>query len=800
MSNLVNNVLSPFFIPPSYVDTSKIDGGAASGMMPLLVYNDDWDENDEDFKKKVVQQLHNVLHLRYLGFQFGSRGLNPLDNYNAYLGMLDSEDYLENTHTYGEEGNAPLKDYSFFDTNVNILVGMIMNQPFDIDVKTVNSEAGEGRLEAAAEMATESFMRSMSESLRQEGMDLEPAMVDKSVYVPTEEEERMAFLTEKDQIEQAVTDMLHYTKFRYHIETELSECFRDKAIVDQEYCEIYQIGDSDCSIRRIHPKQISWIGDDFTDDIGETDAQAITRYIHLNTAIQKYGQFLDVTGRESLIKQLRDLGSEVGTTWYGNFQGFEKSWLNGHGHVNLSNLNGWMGLYYPTDNNTTLLCEQRMFFKMIRLIRFKIEYKGRAATKEEFADYKKGKIPADDIVYVRIEKDYKEKAGEVIVKRPIVELWQSTRLGANLIVDLKRCPVMFRDRNDPANTKPPIIGYVGKGRSLVTKGKPLQQMYNGIIRVIRKQVNTLGITALAYDLSQMPNGYDVERVLYEGKEVGLYLYNSKQVVGGPPSREDGRHLTKVDMGNTADILNLLNLAALIHEAYDRMCGITASMKGQLQDRQGVRVTEAALAQGNLVLMPMFREHRNFVAKALQMLANYGKHVWANKPTRNIILGKAGRKILQLTKKMASEEYGIFFMDGYQAQQDKQVISSLADKALSSGTATLGEVLDIIFEDNPQRAKSVFKQGMSVLNRMQAEGQQAQSQAMQAKAQADQIKAQSPIEVANINRQTQIEVTQMKIDAEKELAGRKIEFEEDKADIDNSVALQQESFLQNRPTQ
>ena len=759
--------------------------------MPLLVYKDEWDENDAEFKKQVVQQLHNILHLRYLGFQFNGRGLNEMDNYNAYLGIINPEEYLENTHTFGEEGNAPLKDYSFFDTNINILVGMVLNQPFDVDVKTVNSEAGEGRLEAAAEMATEAFMRSMSDSLKQEGVDIEPAMVDKSVYVPTLEEERLSFLTEKDQIEQAVTDMIHYTKFRYQIEKELAECFRDKAIVEQEFCEIYAINDTDVSIKRIHPKQISWIGDEFTEDIGDTDAQAITRYIHLNTAIQRYGHLLETNGGiNSLQEEIRNMRSEINTSWYGNFQGFEKNILNADGHVDLTNMNGWMGLYYPLDNNSTLICEQKMYFKMIRLIRFRVEYKGKPATKQNWSDYKKGAINKDDITYVRVEPNYNEKDGEIIVKRPIVELWQSVRLGANMIVDVRRCPVMFRDRNDPANTKPPIIGYVGKTRSLVTKGRPLQQMYNGIIRIIRKQVNTLGITALAYDMSQMPEGYDIERVLYEGKEVGLYLYNSKQTVGGQPTREDARHLTKIDMSNTSDILNLLQLSALIHEAYDRMCGITSSMKGVLQDRQGIKVTEAALSQGNLVLMPMFKEHRDFVAKALQMLANYGKHIWANKPTRNIILGKQGRKILQLSQKMAAEEYGIFFMDGYQAQQDKQTLVSLADKALSSGAATLPEVLEIIFEDNPQRAKSIFERGMSVLNRLQEQSQEMQGQAMQAKAQADQLKAQVPIEVANINRQTQLDVTQMKIEAEKEITGRKIEYEEDKVDIDNAVAAQQ----------
>jgi hypothetical protein len=798
-----NGVIEPFISDTKQTVFPLDDKGMISrfgGIVPLLVYKDEYDDDIDAFKK-VANLLHNVLHLRFMNGKH-SGGVNKLSNYQAYAGILNAEDYYDNTHPYGEEGNSPLKDYAFFDTNIESIRGMLLGQPFQFDVKTVNSEAGAKKIDLVSQSATEGFMRKMAEKHKQtQGVDLEEAMTDKSIYVPTTEEERLSFLTGKGQIEQAVLDMMQYTLWRYRLDTELADCFRDKGIVNREFGEVFMVANKDISFRRLHPKQVSWIGDENIADLADADAVGVTRYIHLNTAIQSYGHLWeDTKSEEALAKSIQDVVAQKPISWQGEFSGSpDAEWMNEEGFVQLSMMNGYLGLYQPIDAQSTMLCEQKMYFKMIRRLRFRLMYNSKPMSKDEYKDYKKGKIDACDVDFVKVEKDYKETKSEVIVYRPIVELYQSTRLGANLIVDLRKCPITYRDRTDPVNVIPPVVGYVGKDRSMVTKGLPLQEMYNGIIRVVRKQVNMLGINALAYDLSKLPDGYDLQRVLYEGKEVGLVLYNSKQT-NGQPTSDDHKHLTKVEMGSAADIAQLLNLAALVHETYDAICGVTPSMKGVLQDRQGIKVTEAALSQGNLVLMSAFKEHRDFVQNVLQIIANYGKHVWPKEETRSVIVGKAGLKVLRLSQDMPNEQYGIFLTDGYQAQQDKQVIMSMADRALSSGAASMPELLELVFEDNPARALSIFKQGMSTMARVQAQQQELIAQAESLKAQVEQQKVQIPIQVAQIQNEGKLQVEQMRIDAQQQNGSADRISREDAVDVNNAHALQMEAMRQQNQQQ
>lgn len=754
------------------------------GVETSLLVADESKMSQAKYRTELAYRIHDLLYWKW-GANSRRSINNPLENYNAFYGILNGDADYTDANQYGESvKTTPLKDYSFFSTNIDIIKGLFINTPIDFDLQSISEEAYERKIEKVSKMATEDFFRSVSSGFQQEsGLDLTEALTDPKQSVP-DKKQLYEYLDEKEQVELLLHDLLTYTEQRYNTTEELVSCLQDKCIVETQAAEVV-VHNNDVRLKRIHPKNISWLGAKNVTDADECDAISLVNYIPISTAVQKYGIYLDQTIKhefELLPKKFRNGGLEF--THYPNFSMYSRGSVDGEGETmyNKSNEFGW---FYTESQGTLLITEQKTYYKLIRHINCEVTIDGRPVTEDEWNAHKSGTFDrSHDVMYNKIE-DGDEK-GKFIKKLPFVELWESVRLGHKYVIYTRKYPYTYRPSNSKANISFPVILQSYETQSMITKGINIQQLYNSVMRLVRKLVNTAGISAIAYDESQLPDGMSLEDVIYEAKEAGLLTYNGRQI-NGSPTRESTRHLTRVETGMNDDVARLISLCAMLHETYDQICGITPSMKGILANRQGQKVTETAISQGNLVLANFFRQNDTFVGNCLRILANIGKQVW-HKEKRKSFIKDGHVKILNLVKDIELEDVMIFIQNGFKSREKKERIIGYAEQAISSGQASLKDLVMMTLEDNPLKVKAMYEAGIETYEKLSAQSQEAQQSAEQVKLQLEQMKVEMPKIVAEINAKATIESAKIKAGSDLQKQDEMITFEEDMADIQTSKEM------------
>jgi hypothetical protein len=126
-----------------------------------------------------------------------------------------------------------------------------------------------------------------------------------------------------------------------------------------------------------------------------------------------------------------------------------------------------------------------------------------------------------------------------------------------------------------------------------------------------------------------------------------------------------------------------------------------------------------------------------------------------------------------------------------AQEDKQFLMSAAREAVSAGGVSFAEIIRMYYSDSPQEALSIFQDGLSAYERQQAELQQQGQQTQQAMAEAAGVKAQMPLQVEEMRGQWHMELEKMKAEMQSMMQDKSLTHEEDKVDIQNSMAQQQQ---------
>jgi len=311
---------------------------------------------------------------------------------------------------------------------------------------------------------------------------------------------------------------------------------------------------------------------------------------------------------------------------------------------------------------------------------------------------------------------------------------------------------------------------------------------------LRKQVAMSGMKTLIIDSSEIPEGSSVDAMLIEANELNALVINGQRT-SGAPTKESYKHMTTVDLGLNDDIMKLLNLAATIRQMYDSVCGVTPGMRGEFANREALGQTQLAKLQGTLISHRLFASHSEYVRNVIDRIANLGKFVWAKQRRKRLLIGERGIKTLNLAENINMLDYGIYLSDSMKGARDKEFLMSVTQTGLSSGQVGLKEMVQMYYAENPYAVLSIFRDGLSAYEKLEAQQMQASSQSQQMMAEAAMTRATASIQAAEVTGKWKAEVEKMQQEFELMKQGRKIEHDEDKTDINNQQQIKRDLMLQ-----
>lgn len=752
---------------------------------PLFLWRPEYDK-DYNLLSKAVLQICAMLDAScYFHQRWGKR--NKIENYDIYNGVIDPNMYRTTTHIFADSFPADIEPFEFFSSPINVLVGEITANPLKFSVEVINREAAERDIERRSKMTAQAIVREGLDAVSQEAGHDFSFLKNKGQYMPSSPAEMQEYLSEKGDNENAVYDMMQYVMYKYNIEHELAKSFRDKAIINSEFGEV-MIKNGDPVFKRLHPSCVAWLGGgDDIETLDDCDAVCSYRYISFTEFITRHGHKMqDATTFKRLQKQVQEI-IQHGGDW-GELRG---QWQR-DGTV-IVDVPVFPHHYRYGGNTGVLLSEQTSYIKFVKTRRYKMTLEGKPLTEEYHNAMKRGEMwriaNLEDIQYEPLSDDYEPKASDTIKTIPYIELWTATRIGADYLLECRKSPFQNRKENNRLNITFPIKGRINAEPSMLTKGIPIYNMYMRIMFQLQRQVNLSGLKTVFVDAAQMPANWDMNEFLYTAKAVGLGVYNSQQAMATQNPNLANKHLTTVDWGLNDDIQRLLNLATLMMDLYAQVSGVALARQGYIKSQEGVGQSQQAQIQSSLITQPMSFEHSMFVRDVLQEMADIGRYLWATDESKAVIIGQYGKKVFKLNKDIKLDEYGIFVTDSYRDRKDKEFLMAMGERALSTSSINFRELIRMYYSDNPAEVENIFSEGMSKLEKIEAEMRQQQAQTEQQKVEVDAQKINVPIEVAKINADAMLRAKEMDLQYKTGHDDRSFQYKEDLQDIKSNQDAQ-----------
>ncbi|RYC69643.1 hypothetical protein [Spirosoma sordidisoli] len=780
------SVITPYQNPYQTVASDKAND---FGDYPLLVVPEGKPGSAEYERKldALFKRLHDWLSSRWL-YRNDTNGTgpfarNPLKNYKRVNGTPDEADHADILAPFGQAGLSQLQAADFYSTNLGVLAGILAESPLRYSVDILNPEVSERALDKVAQMGAEGFLRAAAQQASQAtGTDLQPGLTDPSIFVPDNEDEVMAPLTEKEEIASVTYDMLKAASEETRLERILANCFDDLGVVNAEMMEI-RIENGKLRVDRLTGNEVAWLGPAEIEKADQADGWGIFRMLPATQCVAQYGGYMEEVDTLKAFKSWLENGMKDQPAAVAGPKA-QTSW-------SLRN-----ALPYVSNGDTPALLESRIYVKLVRFLKFALTLDGLELSDEQVKKFRKRQLDeAERVLYTRLtdeEAEVQKAQGRAIHTIPIVELWESVRLGGEHLIYRRPAPGQIRRQGERANVKYPIIAHFQPGQSLVTKGVPLYELHTNIMTKLRKLVALSGMKTLVIDASEVPEGSSVDQMLIEANEIGVLVINSQRT-SGAPTKESYKHMTTVDLSLNDNVVHLLNLAATLRDMYDNMTGVTPAMKGLFANREALGQTQMAKLQGTLISQRHFAAHSEFVREGLEVMVNLGKYVWAGQGRKRILLGEGGVKTLRLAEEINSYDYGIYLSDSMKAARDKEFLMNVAQQGMSSGQVGLREIISMYYADNPYKVLSIVRDGLSAYERMEGQIKQMQAENQQAMAEAAKARAQAPIEVANITGQWKLEVEKLKQEFEAMRQEGKLQHDADKFDVGNQVAVKRDAM-------
>jgi hypothetical protein len=735
-------------------NTGNTYGGGAKHSYQLPDINVPDSEKKEEWHKQYVQSIvHRSLNGSY---DLSSNAMN--EAYNFYLGTQNDQSFeFLRTAEDGDSLPAQWINYNKIKVKIDLLLGEISKKGYEVIVKSINRDAKMRKLDMKEDSRVDMRMQGLASQLGEGGLPLE-----QEGFLAKDEAELDEYYNYdyKEKAEIIMHFMLKGILTASHWDYQRIALFRDLLIAGRCFIK-NEVVNGMPKTRRIDPRFM--IFDTACQDDFLTDATYFgeIRYMNMAECASQYGLTR---------KELQEA--------YGAWQEYNQNIGSGTNYARggrIGNFSNEFGI--ARGSSLGLFRNQGGELRVLVTSATWCDYKDMT--------YKKSK---DSYGNEHIKKVSTSVQDNDNIKKINIKIWrQGTLIGGKFLKGWGEVKNQNRDVDNFATTDCPYRGLIpnfinGASVSKVDQLKGLQSLKDVTMFNIQLAMARAGAKGFVYDVSQVPDEWDIHNVIKYLKTTGIAFIDSRK--DGLPSNFN--QFSPIDMTLSASVAQYLDISRMIDAEMDSISGINEARQGQISSaNQAVGVTQSSLFQSNLATETFFQFFAQFAGGVFTHLAGLGKIAWADKDRFAGIVGDSGINFLKEDVDLDLNDYGVKISEIPAILDDMQSFQGMVQAALQSGQ------VDFISAVKLMREKDIV-QGVLRLERDIEKQQEKQQQAQQAEMQAQQQMAQQQNEAemqkeqakAEADAQTKLAVEQAKgqnkqkeevIKGKFDMAGNKMDF-------------------------
>jgi hypothetical protein len=707
---------------------------------------DQYIPDSEKDEKWYLDTINAYLSLQAGNVRLRNERVKDHDNYLIASGVFDSKQFEYVTDAYGMTTPARLVNYPIITSKLDLLVGELIQQPFEYSVEVINSEAISRKNEKRNTVAAEVIMRPLRKQMEQlTGVAFQDDETEEEIPEDVEEYMNMKF---RDNVEKMMRVGLDYLIGKYSYKDEFKRGFYDLLICAKAFYKV-EVRNGEPRIRRMHPGSLIYDFHANVDTLQDSKFCGDENYLSINEIVEIYRP------DKEMMEYLKKIESQ-NASWYNEFN--TQSVIN-----------------YVYDQNTGL---------KIRVI--EMEWIAQSPMRYKVSP---NKYSPDVPYYKMIPDDYKPKKDEKIEVKPINKVYYAVKVGHERLIAYGERPNQVRIEDNYANTSLSYFGVIkhlnGKTISVVDILKNIQTMYNITMYHIEVTMARAGGKYLVYDLAQKPEDMEHADILYHLKNSGIAWINSKQE-GGQLNTYNQWTQGDLTMSNTFS--QLINLKMMLEDTADKLTGISAARSGITKTNDLVGVTQQNIVQSTTITAPLYDLHYRVIGDVLNKVANTAALCFAPEDRMINVFGDMDFQTFTISKSVSYDQYGIFVKNNSKEARKHQKMDMLLQQAIASGSVPFKEAVKAANADSAVDVERILTKGLEALEAAQIMMKKQEMELQNKSNEIEQHKIDVQLEVANINKEKDITVAQIQAGAKIQQLDKQHIHEQDMAQHDRNTSL------------
>jgi len=655
-------------------------------------------EKKEDYHKQFILGIAN----KCLNGSYASDYSIMEESEKFYNGTQSGDEFsfLQNA----EDGTTlPAKwiNINKIRVKVNTLVGQLLGRHYKIDVSSINSEARIRKLDERENARVDNRILPDIEEIEKDG----PSLMPNAQRFESEQELDDYFdYSYKEKTEQVISSALKYVANKNNWDYERMSMFRDLHIHGRCFSKTELI-DGIPFTRRIDPKTMVFDRHATNDFLTDSSYFGEMRYMSLAAAAEKY-------------KLNKEEVSLVKNSYKNRPTSLTSAVRSSDSVHSMNQTSGFDFIREESDGLHVMVLEA--YWDDIEKLRYK--------------DNEDSLGQPHVFIY---DSEAKEKQISKEAKTKSYQVWRKgVLIGGEVLKEWGLAKNMTRENEDPSKTECPYKGLIPNylnftSISLVDQLKQLQNLKDIITYNIQLAMARAGAKGFVYDVSQLPDDWDVSTALKYLKIAGIAFINSR--VDGIPGSFN--QFQTFDMTLSESVKQYIELAAMFDREMDAVTGINETRQGAAPSPSStLGATQMALAQSNLTTEQNFSMFYNYCGRVLTYQAGLLKIAWADQQRFSLILGDEGLKHLSDDVDLSLDDYAVFVKEIPPSMYDAQAVKEIMTVAVNSQQITLVDALKIMREPDVDMAirsleKAINKRQREAQAQAEAQAQQEQQSAM-----------------------------------------------------------------------
>lgn len=657
---------------------------------------------------------------------------NKQINYDLYNSKFDEEDFEYVTKPYGSTDKyntaTKMQNYNLIRPNIEVLKGEEIKRPFNFFAKGIGGGVTSTKEAKKKELILANLRSRLYKELGmqpeqdEEGNTMELADIDK--YMKSE------FI---DSRETTANQILDYLLRQENLEQKFHEGWEHALITAEEY---YYVGivNGEPKCRVVNPLDFDYDKDHDIKFIEDAQWCRETRYLTIGTILDIYGEYLSDKDLDRLDNG--DVGA--GVRPYGMQPGFaypKESFSRGNTEYG-----------YNSDNGTIVVNVCWKSWKRIGFLRWVDE------------DGPQEQMVEDDFKISNEMKFY----GATIEWRWINVVWEGTRIGSDIYVNIRELPNQRREMSNPSVCKLPYTGYVynntnSQATSILDLIKPHQYTYNIIWWRFEQELAKAKGKGMVMDIAQMPKtqGMDTEQWMYYLDNLGVAFINSMEEgrEGDASTVSKFNQFQAIDRSISQAVSVYFEAMAKIESMVDNIVGISQQRRAQTSPSESATANQNSIIQSSHMTEPYFYFHNELKKRVLTALLECSKFAYAGGKKIHFIADEIYTETINVDGDLFPDsDYGVFVTNSSKDNEIRQKIEGLFQIALQQEKIELSNLIKGYQTNSVSQMADIIASGETAFNDRIEKQQQADRDNQKAMSDAQIADAKEARELDNTNKQ------------------------------------------------